>query len=138
MSVQPADMYRRPSRERIAEQVAATHPEQPAAPVADAAQAAGPDDVVAWFGAHARAGLAARGWLVRDLAERAGDTAGNVSQALNGAKCPLALAGRIAAAFGIPLAEMVVPYACRTCAGYGGSPPKGTACLECGAETRAS
>lgn len=124
MSVQPGDIYPRPSRETIAERVNA---------ITETAPPEG--DVLTWFSAHARAGLASRGWTISDLAKRTGDPAGNLSQAINGTKCPLAIAGRIAGGFGIPLAEMVVPYTCRTCHG---KPPAGFACLECGTEARAS
>lgn len=129
------DMYPRPSRERIAEQVAAS---QPATVTAQDVRVTQPDGVVAWFGTHVRARLAVAGWTTADLGARTGDAPGNITLAVNGTKCPLAIAGRIAGAFGVPLAEMVVPYTCRTCAGHGGRPPAGTRCLECGAESRPS
>ena len=101
------DLYQRPSREEIA----------------------------ALFGRHVRARLTVRGWSIEELSRRTGDQTGNLSQAIRGIKCPLAIAGRIADALGVPLAEMLVPYTCATCAG---TPPKGFRCLECGAETRAA
>jgi lambda repressor-like predicted transcriptional regulator len=123
--VSAADICPRPSREEIAARVSAvtaeTGPRQPES------------DVVAWFSAHARAQLTVRGWSLHDLSERTGDASGNITQAINGTKCPLAIAGRIAGALGVQLAEMVVPYTCRTCCGR---PPAGFACLECGTEAR--
>lgn len=125
-----SDLYPRPSRQEIAERVKAiTEPAKPAAPRPDGS------DVVALFGAHVRARLTVRGWSVEDLAKRTGDQAGNLSQAIRGTKCPLVIAGRIAAALGVPLAEMLVPYSCSTCTG---TPPKGFRCLECGTEARAA
>lgn len=128
-----AELYPRPSREEIAERVKAITSTQDTG-----VKAPQPDDVVALFGIHVRARLAARRWTLEDLSKRTGDGTGNLAQAIRGSKCPLAIAGRIAAAFSVPLAEMLVPYTCGTCAGYGGKPPQGCRCLECGAETRAS
>lgn len=131
-----ADMYQRPDREAIRRQVESAQRAQgtPSAPAAGVKPQREASDVLGWFSAHVRAALGARGWSLGDLSARTGDATGNLSQALNGTKCPLAIAGRIADALDIPFAEMVVPYTCRTCAG---KPPKGFSCLECGTEARA-
>lgn len=89
-------------------------------------------DVVAWFSVHARIALRLRGWSKLDLARAAGSQGADVTRAVNGQACSLALAGRIASALGKDLASMVQPVRCETCAG---SPPAGFACLECASET---
>jgi len=130
-----ADLYQRPSRDAIAARVNGNQRAQEAAAAA-VTERQPASDVVALFAVHVRARLSARGWTLSDLSGRTGDSTGNLAQAIKGSKCPLAIAGRIAGAFGVPLAEMLVPYRCRTCAGYDGKPPAGCKCLECGDETR--
>ena len=134
-------MYPRPSRDEIAAHVLSQQP--PGTADADddldgtaARRDPHPEtDVVAWFSAHARIALRLRGWSKVDLARAAGSQNADVTRAVNGQACSLALAGRIAAALGRALADMVQPVGCGTC---DGSPPAGFSCLECGAETRAS
>jgi hypothetical protein len=134
------DLDPRPSREEIAARVKAvtetvTSAQATVKGIAADVRAPQPDDVVALFGTHARARMAARRWTLEDLSRRTGDGTGNLAQAMKGTKCPLAIAGRIAAAFGTTLAEMLVPYSCGTCTG---KPPAGFLCLECGTEARAA
>ena len=125
MSVQPADMYRRPDREQIARQVAAQN-----GSAAPREEAPAQPDALARFGAHLRAALRARGWSRSELAALAGIGAADVTRAANGSACGLSLAEKIAAALGADLAAMLQPLSCTTCAG---TPPEGFACLRCGA-----
>jgi hypothetical protein len=119
-----ADMYPRPSREQIAEQVKAA---APATPEASAA--------LGNFAVHLAARMRALGWDQATLQEKAGISDRIAAKAMNGTGVDLGLAGKLAGIVGGYLATMIGPYLCATCAG---APPPGYACLECGTETRPS
>lgn len=129
-----ADLYPRPSREEIAER----YINDVALPEAAALAPAKPEptpDPLACFSVHLSARMRALGWDQATLQERAGIGAHIAAKAMNGTGCDLALAGRLAALVGGYLAAMIGPYVCGTCTG---EPPRGFACLECGAESRAA
>jgi hypothetical protein len=68
------------------------------------------------------------------LGERAGVSQSIVSRTVTGKGCDLGTAAKFAAAVGLDLVAMLGPYECGTCTRYGGNPPRGTMCLECGEE----
>lgn len=123
------DMYPRPSREEIAASISAGAPAPAVPPPVDG------KDVLACFSANVRRHMRARGWSRAELAERCGGHAADVGKAASGSACGLALAGRIAVAFGVPFASLFQQVNCGTCQD---APPAGFRCLECGAETRAA
>lgn len=140
MSVQPGDIYQRPSRDEIAARVNGVQP--PAArngdDLGDVVTRREPEpkgSAVANFAVHLSARMRALGWTEGALAANSGFSKIAVGRALNGTSVGLEVAEKLADAVGGYLAAMIGPYSCRTCAG---SPPKGYACLECGAETRAA
>ena len=116
-------MYPRPDRDQIAARVKAGQ------------QAPGPEpDALARFARHLRGRMRALGWDQAQLQQRAGIKTPRVAAgAVNGTRCDLGLAERIAALVGSDLAAMIGPYLCSTCAGQ---PPAGFRCLECGTEGR--
>jgi len=146
-----SDLYPRPTREEIAARVGV--PETLPVPVGHYCDSGNcevcgdgtgdePQPETAWapdplacFSVHLSARMRALGWDQVTLQERAGIGAHIAAKAINGTGCDLALAGKLAALVGGYLAAMIGPYVCGTCTG---EPPAGFACLECGAETRAS
>jgi transcriptional regulator with XRE-family HTH domain len=65
------------------------------------------------------------------MASRASVSLSMVRRIERGGNTTLALAEKVAAAFGKPLSELVAPVACGVCFD---SPEPGFACLECGAK----
>lgn len=91
-------------------------------------------DPLACFSQHLQARMRLLGWDQGDLQEHAGIKTPQVAaRAVNGTGVDLGLAAKLAVV-GLDLPGMLGVYECGTCAGYGGKPPKGCACLECGQE----
>ena len=131
-----ADLYPRPSRDRIAEQVhgqlpGAHHPEDPEPDP-------GPQDAtdyVARFAQHLKGRMSALGWTNATLVDRSGYSGPTISRAINGISVALDIAAGLAEVLGSSLPAMLIPYQCGTCHG---EPPPGFSCMECGTERRAS
>lgn len=92
-------------------------------------------DAITRFARHLRARMRALGWEQADLEKRAEISPRTASFALNGTRCDLPVADKLARLVGRDLATMLGPYMCGTCTG---EPPAGFRCLECGTEARAS
>ena len=85
--------------------------------------------VCAVFGQRVRAARTGRDWTLRELAAEAGVDHTTLSKIENGRGTRFAIAGRIAAAFGVPLAALLPAVACGHCLD---APPRGFTCQECG------
>ena len=72
-----------------------------------------------------------RGWSLRQVAERAGINASQISRAENGKRKPLTMYQQ-AGIFGVPVEQVLIP--CPHC-GY--APPPGYMCLTCGQGSQA-
>ena len=92
-------------------------------------------DVITRFARHLRARMRALGWEQADIEKRAEISPRTASFAINGTRCDLPVAEKLARIVGRDLATMLGPYMCGTCTG---EPPKGFRCLECGTEARAA
>jgi transcriptional regulator with XRE-family HTH domain len=91
-----------------------------------------PDPVVALFGQRCKRARERLGWSARELGRKSGVSASTICRAEAGQKdMNLSMAARMAAALGVPLAEMVTEAVCGTCDGW---VPAGFACKECGRE----
>lgn len=115
------DLYERPSRAEIAARVNGAAPAKPSPEPQPPALTA--------FSKYLRARMRALGWTQEDLQGRAGLSAHIAARAINGPSCDLGTAEQLARLAGLPLAVMLGPYTCSTCAGH---PPAGFSCLECG------
>jgi transcriptional regulator with XRE-family HTH domain len=82
------------------------------------------------FSARLRGARRARGWSLRELAEKSGVGSNTIFRTESGAGIFLDRAARLAAALGLGLDEMTAPGACGPC---GGMPPAGFTCNACGA-----
>lgn len=92
-------------------------------------------DAITRFARHLRARMRALGWEQADIEKRAEISPRTASFALNGTRCDLPIAEKLARLVGRDLATMLGPYMCGTCTG---EPPAGFRCLECGTEARAA
>jgi hypothetical protein len=134
-----ADRFVSPTREEIAAQVSASLPGKPRVRVPDPAGDVPPEPApdggtLGCFAVHVRTALRVRGWGYKELAHAIGVHATPVRMATEGSACTLDLAAAIADFLGKDLGVMVQPYTCGTCADYGGTPPAGLRCMECGTE----
>lgn len=83
------------------------------------------------FGRRARDLRQGRGWTMRHMSGLVSLTAGTLCRIEQGADTTLGAAGRIADAFGMPVAVMLAPDSCEHCHG---APPRGFTCQECDAK----
>lgn len=117
--VTEADRRPRPPREDDLSDLVRTRSPQAAA------------DPLAAFALHLKLRMRALGWDQAKLQEVL-DISGHIAgRAVNGTAVDLGMAGRIAAAVGRELTEMLGEYECGNCQGI---PPGGFTCQECGAE----
>jgi len=85
--------------------------------------------VTAAFGRRARELRLERGWTLREAAVLADVAPSTLYRVEAGEDTTLAVAGRVADAFGVPIAVMFDPDGCPNCHG---APKRGFTCQECG------
>lgn len=88
-----------------------------------------PEALTAVFGRRVRELRQERGWTLRHMAGLILLDFSTLSKIENGADTTLGTAGRIAGAFGLPLASLLPPVRCGYCLD---SPPRGFICPACG------